>query len=497
MMASLSSALKEVSQVGADINLAIAEIETCTHTCSSFQQGRRRGEHCGGSWRNTGPSRGEYEEYGGGYWSVVPVTKSLKSIAAVLELVRHSLTEGGCKLVRTALRVEAASVALNRVISKVGSSSRPKLVCQRSLGCAICGPFRNRSSGCLHDMSTWKAVICGKPLVPISVHEILTAMVDSLDLLKEKINLAFVFQYRLKKPLLSPDSMNASAEEGATICDLLPLDRCAMAAVTEDYVHHDPPLAPDEVDDVIAEVMWASNIDHSISMGAHASRPNGQVFVDKSISHPSSDHPALRDENVVSAEVRAQVDDDFALHIEGSLADGVREFNLSSAVHVISFRSGKGELFRRMLLQDKEFSPLRKSLQAAGYPLILQPSKAIVLVRPDQYLDVIDSNTLRSHTLKRYMVIVAESEEYLMDEVLLRMASKQRPRKNRQERVKVDFGSFAQRFVINRTFLCPAPRMLQAGTVAQSTTEACNSDASGYLAHCRGANPRRRVLGEW
>jgi len=224
---------------------------------------------------------------------------------------------------------------------------------------------------------------------------------------------------------------------------------------------------------------------------------NEQVVVDDLISHPSSDPPAFRDEEVASVAVRVQADDDFALQVERRLAGGARELDLSNAVHIISFRSGQGELFRRMLLQDKEFSPLRKSLQAAGYPLILQPSEAIVLVRPDQYLDVIDSNTLHSHTLKRYMVIVAESEEYLMDEVLLRMASRQRPRENRQERVEVDLDDFAQHFVINRTFICQAPRMLQAGTVAQSTTEAYQPDASGYLAHSRGGNPRRRVLGEW
>ena len=41
----------------------------------------------------------------------------------------------------------------------------------------------------------------------------------------------------------------------------------------------------------------------------------------------------------------------------------------------------KGELFRGMLLQDREFEPLRKSLRDAEYPLLLQPSKTIVLVR--------------------------------------------------------------------------------------------------------------------
>lgn len=87
----------------------------------------------------------------------------------------------------------------------------------------------------------------------------------------------------------------------------------------------------------------------------------------------------------------------------------------SNRVHLISFRSGQGELFRKMLLEDKEFRPLLKSLRDARCPLMLQPSKTIVLVRPDQYLDTVNSPTLAGKVLKRYNVIVAESEGHLMD----------------------------------------------------------------------------------
>ena len=80
-----------------------------------------------------------------------------------------------------------------------------------------------------------------------------------------------------------------------------------------------------------------------------------------------------------------------------------------------------------MLLQDGVFQPLRRSLREAGYPLVLQPFRSIILVRPDQYLQTLNSEALLSRTLKRYNVIIAESEEYLMHEVLWRMASKQRP----------------------------------------------------------------------
>lgn len=174
----------------------------------------------------------------------------------------------------------------------------------------------------------------------------------------------------------------------------------------------------------------------------------------------------------------------------------------SNKVNLISFRSGNGELFRKMLLEDKEFKPLRKSLRDAGYPLALQPSGTIVLVRPHQYLETVSSHALRSRTLRRYNVDIAESEEHLMDDVLWRMASKQRPRENKGERVQLDLYGFVANFEIKRSFICEAPLLLVASIVAQSTTEAVRSNSSassgsGYLAHVRGRNPRLCALGTW
>lgn len=166
--------------------------------------------------------------------------------------------------------------------------------------------------------------------------------------------------------------------------------------------------------------------------------------------------------------------------------------------------------------QDKEFMPLRKSLQEAGYPLVLQPSKTIVLVRPDQYLATVNSPTLRSQSLKRYKVLIAESEEHLMDKVLLRMASKQRHRENKGERMEFDLDV---KFGTNRTFICLAPMLPIASTVVQSTTEAVpssssarssswlqsaadvvlpsSSASSSCFAHTRGRNLCRCALGTW
>ena len=86
-----------------------------------------------------------------------------------------------------------------------------------------------------------------------------------------------------------------------------------------------------------------------------------------------------------------------------------------------------------MLLRDEVFQPLRRSLREAGYPLVLQPSGCIIPVSPDQYLQTLNSDALLSRTLKRYNVIIAESKEYFMNEVLSRIESKQQPRDNKDE----------------------------------------------------------------
>merc|ERR1712061_644348 len=88
-------------------------------------------------------------------------------------------------------------------------------------------------------------------------------------------------------------------------------------------------------------------------------------------------------------------------------------------------------------------------------------------------------------------VIIAESEEYLMQEILQRLPSKQRPRENRKEREAL---AFDLDFIVKRTFLCEAPKYLDSKTVAQSTTEAVRSSSSAtstYFTHARGLNPRR------
>jgi len=233
----------------------------------------------------------------------------------------------------------------------------------------------------------------------------------------------------------------------------------------------------------------------------------------QSVAH--YDPPACRDIQLLQLQADSQWAEDTEHRIRDAAASdgGAEPAQLSNKVNLISFRSGKGELFRKMLLQDNEFKPLRKSLKDVGYPLILQPSKTIVLVRPDQYLTTVNSPTLQSQNLRRYKVLVAESEEHLMDAVLWRMASKQRPRENKGERVELEL---SLQFVTERTFICEAPRLLIASSVLQSTTEAVRSKASAsvqseaeaavfpkssasssYFAHTRSRNPRRHAVGRW
>ena len=119
-----------------------------------------------------------------------------------------------------------------------------------------------------------------------------------------------------------------------------------------------------------------------------------------------------------------------------------------SAVNILTYRSGRGELFRKMLLEDREFENMREHLGSRGLRPNLECG-ALVLVRPEHYHAVLYN--VAGRELKRYNLITAESEEYLLDEVVLRLSSKQRPRENRQERQKVEF---METFITNRTFLC-------------------------------------------
>jgi len=205
---------------------------------------------------------------------------------------------------------------------------------------------------------------------------------------------------------------------------------------------------------------------------------------------------AVIDQEVAEFQVQTEADDQFAYLVERRIQASEMQQAQSEKVHLLSFRAGQGELFRKMLLEDKEFKPLRLSLQDAGCPLTLRPSGTVVLVKPSQYFGVMSA--LGKRKLKRYELLITESVEYLMDQVLTRMASKSRPRERRGERVEFDVD--VCQFVIRRSFICQAPQILKSDTVTQSTTEALRSGSSsshGYWAHRRGINPRRCLSASW
>lgn len=217
----------------------------------------------------------------------------------------------------------------------------------------------------------------------------------------------------------------------------------------------------------------------------------------QSCSH--DEPPASRDTQLL----QEQADLEWAANIENRICDGSATQESSEMaqpsdkVHLISFRSGQGEQFRDMLLQGNEFRQLRNALKEDGYPYELQRSGTLVLVRPDRYMQTVSA--LKPHSLKRYNVVIAESEEYLMEEVLQRFASRQRPRENKAERSELDLHGFDANFHVERTFLCKAPSLLFADSVTQSTTEAVKENSGSasrddYFDHFRGQNPRRRVL---
>lgn len=136
--------------------------------------------------------------------------------------------------------------------------------------------------------------------------------------------------------------------------------------------------------------------------------------------------------------------------------------------------------------------------------------------------------------LHKFHVVITESLEYLLDEVLLKFSYSRRPRIKSGDRGRMDLGmasvresevrgsqegaaadddqisrdaaaaaeaeadadaeaAFMDGFIVTRTFLCEAPLLLDARTVAQSSTEVvvAQSESLYYYGSCRGLNPRR------
>jgi len=216
--------------------------------------------------------------------------------------------------------------------------------------------------------------------------------------------------------------------------------------------------------------------------------------VTEEVVHPDS--AVQLDADVAASQVQSEEDERYAQLVErrvlgASVPQSPQRNDTNPATvsfNILSYRSGKGELFRKMLLEDAEFKSLRDQLGSRGLRPDL-PCGALILIHPEHYHAVLYN--VAGRELKRYNLIIAASDDYLVDEVLQRLSSKQRPRDNHQERHRVEF---LADFVTKRTFLCTVPTMSIASTVAQSTTEAQRSSgasSSNYYAHARGGNPRR------
>jgi len=250
----------------------------------------------------------------------------------------------------------------------------------------------------------------------------------------------------------------------------------------------------------------------------------------------SYDEPAAqRDEDVL----RLQADEEWASLVErriyfihnssetatttcpdGNAAEEIRSDDIAESVHILRFGSGDGELFRQQLLNGPEFRPCRQAMESEGQSCV-HPSQAIMLVKPDQYREI--SFALKGYELHPFHVVITESFEYLLEEVLAGIPCRRRPRQKantRQEVAPVPVPPCceppplrAQRgageqpgteepFVLceRRTFLCMAPRLRDFASVVQSTTEAihsnghCMMEPNSYFNYFRGINPRRIVV---
>jgi len=191
--------------------------------------------------------------------------------------------------------------------------------------------------------------------------------------------------------------------------------------------------------------------------------------------------------------------------------------HVEEKVHVLRFGSGDTQSFRDVLLHGPQFRACHDALQKNGHPSE-HHSGALLLLRPEQVADVM--RALHSEfELRPYNVVITESFEYLLDEILAEMSCRQRPREKAGSRIAIswmhefaDTGSLQEagsaasdpeeaedsvdlpwEICDQRTFLCMAPSLRPASSVAQSTTEVTVQESDGHYSHHRGINPRRVV----
>lgn len=219
---------------------------------------------------------------------------------------------------------------------------------------------------------------------------------------------------------------------------------------------------------------------------------------------------AMRDETLLNL----QSDEQFAEDVERQLRSvpGIAaaeeaqvQPQICEPVNILRFGGGNTEDFRKRLMLGPE---LRSCCQELGHEWH-HPSGALIFVNPEQLPEVL--RQLANHELHPFHLVVAQSKEYLIDEVLASMPCRKRPKEKRGKRLSLsnDVGEEfhydaylpkdgdrvpCEMLIESRTFLCLAPQLREANTVNQSTTEACTDDlrsTESVYNHRRGTNPRR------
>jgi len=183
-------------------------------------------------------------------------------------------------------------------------------------------------------------------------------------------------------------------------------------------------------------------------------------------------------------------------------------------VHLLRYGSGDTETFRSTLLHGPHFSFCRNALEQAGHALE-HSSGALLFIKPAQADDVL--RELDAIEVHPFHIVITESLEYLLSEILLQMPCRRRPREKVRSRREIAVASSGKQgysdglegeadagtidtnngdvlqVIAKRTFLCVAPQLRESHTVIQSTTEAQTAQSQSHYSHFRGINPRRLV----
>eukprot|EP00747_Dinoflagellata_sp_TGD_P162218 gnl/TRDRNA2_/TRDRNA2_179575_c0_seq1.p1 gnl/TRDRNA2_/TRDRNA2_179575_c0~~gnl/TRDRNA2_/TRDRNA2_179575_c0_seq1.p1 ORF type:complete len:495 (+),score=90.08 gnl/TRDRNA2_/TRDRNA2_179575_c0_seq1:51-1535(+) len=301
------------------------------------------------------------------------------------------------------------------------------------------------------------------------------------------------------------------------------MDSISTIVVMDSIEHADPPAMIDEQEaSAIADVQHAGFIERNLGSSVEQSLPTMEA-----------QHSAFAMDSLEHPEPASTIDGHEADVPDEGAAPAVPE-----KVHLLRFGTppsgGDGfERFRERLLQGPELQPCRESLESAGHHVV-SPEGALTFVKPEQYVDT--RCALVGFELHPFHIIISESFEYLLEEVLSTIPYKRRPRIKAQPgrlgRVNIQIGqpSSSSQDVMpdgdgrpvqdmerlrdedenedeegrpavildmvildKRTFLGIYPALRDANSVVQSTTEAVAEQSEAHYSSSRGVNPRRHV----